>query len=104
MKKDCTRTTVYIPNNLLVESKKRGHNLSKMFAEYLEMEIYQESPEFLKKKINELEGRHEREKDILLAQLKVAEERHHLKKERMDTSIPKVMDYRTIIPKKKEGK
>lgn len=96
------RTNVYLPEKLHEEARKRKLNLSALFSECLELEIYRESPEYLRKKIDELEGRHEREKDILLAQLKVAEKKQRWKKERMGTGIPKVRDYRTTTPSKRK--
>ena len=96
------RITVYIPEKLHEEAHKRKYNLSAMFSEYLEMELYQDNPEFVKKKIEELDDNHTKDRNVLLTKLKIAKERNQRKKDRLVTEEPEVWDYRTSTPIKKE--
>ena len=103
-KKDTIRTNVYLPRKLHEEAKKRGFNLSKFLTQHLEMELYQENPEFVKKKIKELDQNYTKARNVFLTKLKLAEEHHQKKKERLSTEKPEVMDYRTTLSTKEHSK
>lgn len=97
------KLTLGIPEDVVIEAKKKIPNISKFVTEQLQMEIYRDNPSFIHEKIEDLDKKHDHSKDLLMAQLKIAEEKQHLKKDRLGTSIPEVMDYRTRKPKKKGG-
>lgn len=100
MKKDCVQTSVLIPKKLYKEYKKQGLNLSKFVTEMLEYELYRDNSKFIKKRLEEEEDidRHrDRKKNLLLAQLKAAEEKEELKKEHIARFKPEVRRYGTFV-------
>lgn len=82
------RLTLTVPEDVIKEAKKKIENISAFVTEQLLMEIYRDSPSFIRKKVETLEKNHGRERDLLLAQLKVAEEKQKVKKERLEKFKP----------------
>lgn len=103
-KPNAKRTTIYLPIKLYEEAKKRNINISELCRETLEYEIYQENPDFIRNKLNELDENHKNHKKLLLAKLKVAEENQQNKAKRLGVANDvEVWDYRTTTPPKKGG-
>ena len=104
---DIVRTTVYIPRKIHKEIKKQKINLSDWVRENIEYEIYQDRPEYIERKLKELDENYSLEKNILKAKLEAAREKHQKRAERLQITKPETMDYRTITPStsppKKDG-
>ena len=60
------------------------------------MEIYRDTPSFIHKKIENLDKKHDHTRDLLLAQLQIAEEKHQLKKQRIEVFKPEIRKYGII--------
>ncbi|MBE3138554.1 MAG: hypothetical protein IMZ63_01925 [Actinobacteria bacterium] len=100
------RTNIYLPKKLYEKMKQKKGNrwLSNFVKQQLEYELYNESPDFIRRKIEEIEQQHQNDKNLYLAKLKVAEESQKKKKEQLGTMEREVNLYRTIIPPKTKSK
>jgi len=104
-KRAVIRTNIYLPKKLYDKMRQEKGNrwLSNFVRQQIEFELYNESPDFIKKKLEEIEHQHQNDKNLYLAKLKIAEENQKKKKERLGTTSPEVKLYRTITSPKKEG-
>ena len=85
------KTTLYLPKKLHEEIKKREINLSEWVRENIEYELYQDKPEYIKRKIQELDQEHTNKKNTLLAKLKIAEEKQQKKAKELNLPIKDVV-------------
>ena len=82
--------------------EKHGKGRFSQFVEsMLEAEVYDDNPEKLRQKMEERTKKYHYEMDLDKAKLKVAEENQQTKKERLKTTLPEAIDYRTLTPSKK---
>lgn len=98
------RTTIYLQQKLYDEIRKRNINLSEWVRENIEYELYQEKPEYVKRKIQELENTYSNQKNILMVKLKTAEQKQEKRKEKLLLQKPEFIRPGTFINKKEGGK